>query len=72
MSMRDKLRWAAIAAAGLLLLLFVCFNLEKVDVNIIVASVRMRIAFVILFSAGLGAGATAAWFVMKARSRPKS
>ncbi|MEK7468219.1 MAG: hypothetical protein AAB074_12465 [Planctomycetota bacterium] len=65
MTMRDKLRYAALSVIVLLVLLFICFNLEAVDVNIIIANIRMRKAFVIIGSFMAGAGVILLWGLLK-------
>lgn len=69
MTLKEKLRLGCVIVALLLLLLFVLFNLEKVTVNVIVMEVRMPAAFLILFSALLGAIATWMWYVVKPKLR---
>lgn len=53
-----------------LLVLFIVLNLERANVNFIFGGARMPVAFVILFSAGLGAGATLAFRFLKSVRRP--
>lgn len=67
MTMKEKVRWAGIAAIAALLLLFVLFNLDAVRVNIILGEVRVPIGFLILFSAASGAGGMWLFLLVKPR-----
>jgi hypothetical protein len=65
MTLKEKLRYAALSVIVLLVLLFIGFNLAVVDVNIIIANLRMRMAFVIIGSFLAGVGAMALWGLLK-------
>lgn len=65
MTMREKIRYAALAAIVLLVLLFIFFNLESTKVNIIIANIEMRKAFVIIGSFLAGVGVMALWGLLK-------
>jgi uncharacterized integral membrane protein len=51
------------------LLLFIVLNLKSVDVQFLIMEVKMPTAFVILLSAGLGAGAVYAFQYFKSAKR---
>ena len=65
MSLRDKLRYGALAGIVLVVVLFIFFNLEPTTVNIIIAKIEMRKAFVIIGSFLAGIGVMALWGLLK-------
>ncbi|MCE9581130.1 MAG: LapA family protein [Planctomycetes bacterium] len=71
MTLKEKLRYGAIAGLALALLLFVCFNWEWVPINIIVMQVQMPKALLIILSFLAGVGMMWLWGLIKPRFAAK-
>lgn len=71
MEVTPKFRLVVGCALVAVLALFIVLNLERSRVNFIFGTAQMPVAFVILFSAGLGAGATLAFRFLKSVRRPR-
>lgn len=65
MSARDKVRYGALAGILLVVLFFIFSNLEVIKVNIIIAKIEMRQAFVIIGSFLAGVGVMALWSFLR-------
>lgn len=69
MSLKDKVRYAVLAAIVLLVLFFIVANRQTIEVNVIVARVQIMQAFVIIGSFLAGAGTVVLWGILKPRLR---
>ncbi len=56
MSLKEKVRLGVGILLLIYLVLFIIFNIDPLRVSFLFATVEMPIAFVVIFSAGLGAG----------------
>ena len=65
----SKIRLIAGCALLALLVLFIVLNLETADIHFLVGRIQMPLAFAILFSAALGAGAALAFPYLRAFRR---
>jgi uncharacterized integral membrane protein len=65
-----KIRLVVGCALLALLVLFIVLNLERSRVNFIFGTAQMPVAFVILLSAGLGAGAALTFRFLRSVRRP--
>lgn len=70
MTLKEKLRYGMIAGVVLVVLLFVVFNFQTVQVNVILGTIDMPKAIVILGSFGAGVGVTWLWNVLKKKKDP--
>ncbi len=66
----SKIRLAVGCVLLALLLLFILLNMEAANIRFLLVRVQMPLAFAIIFSAALGAGAVMAFRLWKSFRRP--
>jgi uncharacterized integral membrane protein len=71
MTLKEKLRFGAIAAIVLSLLLFICFNWQWVPINIIIMEVNMPKALLVILSFLAGVGMMWLWALIRPKFAEK-